>query len=50
MPRLNYKIATNTLRDLFNEVDTRKRSEIGFDDFAALYHRLILDENVSKIC
>lgn len=47
LPRLNYKMQTNALRDLFNEVDTRKRNEIGFDDFATLYHKLIFDENVS---
>jgi Ca2+-binding EF-hand superfamily protein len=46
LPRVNCKIATNKLRDLFQEVDTAKRTELGFDDFAALYHRLMFDENV----
>lgn len=46
-PRVNFKIATNKLRDLFQQVDTRKRTELGFDDFATLYHRLLFDENVS---
>jgi len=46
LPRVNCKISTNRLRDLFQEVDTRKRTELGFDDFAALYHKLMFDENV----
>lgn len=48
LPRLNYKIPTNKLRDIFNDVDKRKRGEIGFDDFTILYHTIIFDENVSK--
>lgn len=48
LPRLNFKMSVNILRDLFNEVDTRRRGEIGFDDFATLYHKLILDESVSN--
>jgi Ca2+-binding EF-hand superfamily protein len=47
LPRVNCKVSTNRLRELFQEVDTRKRTELGFDDFAALYHRLMFDENVS---
>lgn len=35
------------LRELFNEVDTRKTSEIGFDDFTMLYQKIIFDENVN---
>lgn len=46
LPRINYKIPTNKLRELFNEVDTRKRAEIGFDDFAVLYQKIIFDESV----
>ncbi|XP_018333855.1 1-phosphatidylinositol 4,5-bisphosphate phosphodiesterase gamma-1 [Agrilus planipennis] len=45
LPRLNCKIPTNKLREIFNEVDTRKRMEIGFDDFTLLYHKLIFDEH-----
>ncbi|XP_019759127.2 1-phosphatidylinositol 4,5-bisphosphate phosphodiesterase gamma-1 [Dendroctonus ponderosae] len=44
LPRINYKLSTSKLRELFNEVDTRKRAEIGFDDFAVLYQKLMLDE------
>jgi phosphatidylinositol phospholipase C gamma-1 len=36
------------LRELFQEVDTRKRTELGFDDFATLYHKLLFDDNVSS--
>lgn len=45
LPRLNCKIPTNKLREIFNDVDARKRSEIGYDDFSALYHKLIFNEN-----
>lgn len=47
LPKINCKISTSKLRDIFQEVDTNKRGEIGFDDFSILYHRLIFDENVS---
>lgn len=46
LPRVNCKISTNKLREAFQEVDTRKRGELGFDDFATLYHNLMFDENV----
>lgn len=45
LPKINCKISTNKLRDLFQEVDTSKRGEIGFDDFSLLYQKLIFDEN-----
>lgn len=48
LPRVNCKIATNRLRELFQEVDTRNRNELGFDDFVILYHKLMFDQNVSK--
>lgn len=47
LPRLNLKLPTYRLREIFNEVDTRKRLEIGFDDFTILYNKLIFDENVT---
>ena len=47
LPRVNCKIATNKLRELFQEIDTRNRNELGFDDFVALYHKLIFDQSVS---
>lgn len=49
LPRLNCKIPTNRLRETFNEVDTRKRGEVGFDDFTTLYHKIIFDEIVSNL-
>ncbi|KAF7269728.1 hypothetical protein GWI33_017246 [Rhynchophorus ferrugineus] len=45
LSRVNYKIPTNKLREVFNEVDIRRRTEIGFDDFTILYQKLILEEN-----
>jgi len=48
LPRVNCKIATNRLRELFQEVDTRNRNELGFDDFVILYHKLMFDQNVNK--
>lgn len=47
LPKINCKISTSKLRDLFQEVDTSKRGEIGFDDFSLLYQKIIFDENVS---
>lgn len=49
LPRVNCKIATNRLRELFQEVDTRNRNELGFDDFVILYHKLMFDQNVSTL-
>lgn len=46
LPRIDCKLSTNKLREAFQEVDTRNRMEIGFDDFAVLYHNLIFNENV----
>jgi phosphatidylinositol phospholipase C gamma-1 len=46
LPRVNCKISTSRLRELFQEVDTRRRTELGFDDFATLYHKLMFDEHV----
>lgn len=48
LPKVNCKIPTNKLREVFQEVDTRNRTEIGFDDFVILHHKLMFDINVSK--
>ncbi|VVC96133.1 unnamed protein product, partial [Leptidea sinapis] len=45
LPKINCKISTSKLRDIFQEIDTTRRGEIGFDDFSMLYHKLIFDEN-----
>lgn len=47
LPKVNCKIATSRLRELFQEVDTRNRHELGFDDFVILYHKLMFDQSVS---
>lgn len=44
---MNCKIATNKLRELFQDVDTKNRSELGFDEFVTLYHKLMFDDQVS---
>lgn len=46
--KINYKISNNELREIFNQVDTKKKGEIGFDEFTALYQKIIMSENVSK--
>ncbi|XP_026461252.1 1-phosphatidylinositol 4,5-bisphosphate phosphodiesterase gamma-1-like [Ctenocephalides felis] len=45
LPRVNCKLATHKLREEFQKVDTSNRTELGFDDFAMLYHKLIFDES-----
>lgn len=49
LPRIDCKISTNKLREAFQEVDTRNHMELGYDDFAVLYHKLIFNDNVSQI-
>lgn len=44
--RVNCKIPTGRLRELFNEVDTRNSAQLGFDEFSSLFHKLIFDEKV----
>lgn len=45
-PRVHCKISTSKLRELFQEVDTRKRNELNFDEFVALYNKLIYNSGV----
>ncbi|XP_059470095.1 1-phosphatidylinositol 4,5-bisphosphate phosphodiesterase gamma-1 [Neocloeon triangulifer] len=48
LPKVNCKIATKRLGDVFQEVDTRHRQELGFDDFTTLYYKLMFgDESAS---
>lgn len=47
LPRINYKMVTNRLREMFEEVDIKKRGALGFDDFVTLYQKLMNDNNVS---
>lgn len=46
--RLNCKIQTAKLKELFNEVDNRGCGEISFDDFAIVYQRMLFIEDVSN--
>ncbi|CAG5116488.1 unnamed protein product, partial [Candidula unifasciata] len=53
LPRINYKMSTNKLRERFQEFDVESKGEINYEQFAALYHRLvhvqsITDENFEK--
>lgn len=41
LPKINFKISTSDLNRHFQLVDTRKRNEIGFDDYTRLYLNLI---------
>jgi len=41
LPRVHCKISTSKLRELFQEVDTKKRNELSFDEFSTLYKKLI---------
>lgn len=47
LARVNCKISTSRLRENFQEVDTKKRNEITFDEFVVLYHKIMFDESVS---
>lgn len=46
--RVNCKIPTGKLRELFNEVDTRNSAQLGFDEFSSLFHKLMFDEKVGS--
>jgi phosphatidylinositol phospholipase C, gamma-1 len=41
LPKINFKISTSELNRHFQTADSRKRNEIGFDDFTRLYLNLI---------
>ncbi|XP_064466965.1 1-phosphatidylinositol 4,5-bisphosphate phosphodiesterase gamma-1-like isoform X2 [Ornithodoros turicata] len=45
-PRVNCKLSTNKLKEHFQEVDTKRAGEIGFEGFASLYHNLMYDEKL----
>ncbi|KAL3860223.1 hypothetical protein ACJMK2_010378 [Sinanodonta woodiana] len=46
MQKINFKISTNRLRERFNEVDTTKRGDICFQEFAVLFHKLVHDSRI----
>lgn len=43
--KLNCKISTAKLMEVFAEVDVKKRNEIGFDSFTKLYQKLTITPN-----
>ncbi|XP_034839388.1 1-phosphatidylinositol 4,5-bisphosphate phosphodiesterase gamma-1 isoform X1 [Maniola hyperantus] len=45
LPKINCKIATNRLRDIFTEIDVNKAGELSFDEFNLFYEKLVYDEN-----
>jgi phosphatidylinositol phospholipase C gamma-1 len=45
LPKINCKISTGKLNEQFMIVDTRRRNEIGFDDFTKLYQNLVMSPN-----
>ncbi|GAB6030572.1 hypothetical protein CHUAL_007434 [Chamberlinius hualienensis] len=45
-PRINCKIPTSRLKEVFQEVDTKKRGELEFEGFATVYHTLIHDDKL----
>lgn len=49
LPRIHCKISTSKLRELFQEVDVRKRNELSFDELVTLYNRLIYNSGVHYI-
>ncbi|CAH0547497.1 unnamed protein product [Brassicogethes aeneus] len=44
LPKINFKMPNIKLKDLFNEVDNRKCTEIGFDDFSTVYQKMMYYE------
>lgn len=48
LPKISYKISTNKLREIFQEVDKKDRTEIGFDNFVILYQKLISENTVRR--
>ncbi|GIY17349.1 1-phosphatidylinositol 4,5-bisphosphate phosphodiesterase gamma-1 [Caerostris darwini] len=46
LPKINLKLATNRLKEFFQDADARRVGEIGFEGFASLYHNLIHDEQL----
>lgn len=48
LSRVNCKMTTAKLQDYFNEVDTRRRSELNFDDFSRLYQKILVNPTVCQ--
>ncbi|XP_071959043.1 1-phosphatidylinositol 4,5-bisphosphate phosphodiesterase gamma-1-like isoform X2 [Antedon mediterranea] len=48
LPKINLKMNTTKLKECFNNVDHWKRGELGFEQFAELYHNLIDQPEISE--
>ncbi|GBN48823.1 1-phosphatidylinositol 4,5-bisphosphate phosphodiesterase gamma-1 [Araneus ventricosus] len=46
LPKINLKLATNRLKEFFQDVDAKRIGEIDFEGFASLYYNLIHDEQL----
>jgi len=46
MQKVNYKIATTSLKTKFNEYDTKKSGEIFFDDFCSMFQDLVFSPSL----
>lgn len=49
LSRINCKITTEKLREMFNEVDVMSKGDLDFDDFFMLYQKLLFDQPVNNI-
>lgn len=45
LPKVNCKVSTAKLNEIFHEVDCRRRNVLGFDDFTRLYQKLMTASN-----
>lgn len=45
LPKVNCKVSTGKLNEIFHEVDCRRRNVLGFDDFTRLYQKLMTASN-----
>ena len=46
LTRNNSKIQNNKLKEYFQEVDTKRTGEIGFEGFTTFYHNLVYDNKI----
>lgn len=46
-PRANMKILSNKLKEAFQDIDSGNCGELGFDQFAQLYHKLIFVQEIT---
>jgi hypothetical protein len=41
-------MVTGKLRDVFQSIDIRKAGQLGFDDFAVLFHQILHQQEVKS--